>query len=561
MRFDTKMQGEFTPNFSVISKNLMLNGFLWANHSSINNGWFHSLLKQQEREAALELMNLFAIKGPHPLRDIDGSFLLAVHDQKRGRSYLYRSLLCKMSLYYRIDNGNLRWSTNPLELLDSKCSIYDQIQKDLLVVACFDNNPPNNQSFFKDIYRLPPGSSLIYAQGNIQVQKVDQLEIKKGNKYRNIWGYVEEANELVDKTFRSRFSSNETIAVQLSGGIDSASVICRLKQIGVPVVAFHWSFRGINAGDETHDARLIADYLKVPLTEIEVSTVLKANNYINPNWKFHTPYGHSFYKLFELTAQKINEYNIEIIANGHFGDHLFGPLPDISMKKQFNTLSIVERLRYWRESIGTNKATLVLDEKWEKISPKMFLYKDFLTSEAIEVAREKSELLSFPKNMKVAFLEVLNNETESSLQNKLYEQNVHMIYPLANRELIELALRIPYPYRNIPTGGMWVDKPILRLMNIGKLPPEIISKNYNYHMGALDEQYIIQNSSQIRLLLENSLLAQYGVIHPDKLREVMRNKKLSARLATSLIACCMVEIWLQSLNKVNLTNLKEENYV
>ncbi|KYG30806.1 asparagine synthase-related protein [Priestia endophytica] len=561
MRFDIKMKGEFTPNYPVIDKNLMLNGFIWANDSKINNRWFQALSKQQETKAVLELTDLLINEGMRPLCGIDGAFLMALHDQERSRSYLYRSILCKTSLYYQIDNGKLRWSTNPLELLDNKRFIHDQIQKELLLVACFNNNPPDDGSFFTDIHRLPPGYGLIYDEGNVQVRQVDQLEIKKGNKYRNIGGYVEEANKLMDETFRRRFNSNDTIAVQLSGGIDSASVLCRLKQIGIPVVAFHWSFRGIDAGDETHDARLITEYLNVPLEEIEVSTVLETNSYINPNWDFHTPYGHSFYKLFELTAQKIKEHNIDIVTNGHFGDHIFGPLPDISMDNHLSSLPIHERLRYWLESIGTDRSSPTLDEEWERISPKMFLYKDLLSNSSIELAKSKSELLRFPKNMNEAFLEVLNNETESSLQSKLSEQNVHMMYPLASRELIELALRIPYSYRDIPTGGMWVDKPILRLMNKGKLPPGIISKNYNYNMGALDEQYVLQNRNQISFLLENSFLSQYGIIDPDKLRRVMGNKKLTARLATCLISCCMIEIWLQSLNRVNVTNLEEEHHV
>ena len=128
--------------------------------------------------------------------------------------------------------------------------------------------------------------------GDIKIEQIEKLEVKKGNQYRSIWGYVEEANELADKTFKRRFTSNDTVAVQLSGGIDSASVLSRLKHIGVPVIAFHWSFKGIDAGDETSDARLITEYLDVPLKEIEVSTVLKHKNYIDQNWKFFTPYGH-----------------------------------------------------------------------------------------------------------------------------------------------------------------------------------------------------------------------------------------------------------------------------
>ena len=559
MRFDTKMRGEFAPSFSVMNDTLMLNGFIWANDAEINNGWFRSLVKQSETEATFELFDLFANKGMNSLRHVDGAFLLALHDQYHSLSYLYRSLLCKTSLYYQLENGKLKWSTDPLDLLGK--STYAQIKKDLLLVACFNNNPPNDESFFENIYRLPPGCGLIYSNGDIQIEQVDKLEIKKGDKHRNIWGYVEEANELVDQTFKRRFTSNNTIAVQLSGGIDSASVLSRLKQIGLPVIAYHWSFKGIRAGDETYDARLIANYLDVPLKEIDVSTVLRNNTYINQNWEFHTPYGHSFYKLFELTAQKIKEHNLDTLATGHFGDHIFGSLPHISMNDHLSSIPFRERLRYWFESIGTDKSRIVSESRWDKISPKMFLYKDILTNKSIELARSKSELLRYPTDMKEAFLEVLNDETESSLHNKIFEQNIHMIYPLASRELIEFALRIPYPYRNIPSGGLWVDKPILRLMNMGKLPSRIISKNYNYHMGALDEQYVIQNKDQIRLLLEDSFLTRYEIIDPDKLKQVLGDKKFTARLASSLISFCMVEIWLQSLNRINAKKLKEEHNV
>ncbi|MDI3410924.1 hypothetical protein QKW52_14155 [Bacillus sonorensis] len=126
--------------------------------------------------------------------------------------------------------------------------------------------------------------------------------------------------------------------------------------------------------------------------------------------------------MFELTAQKIKEYNIDTVTNGHFGDHIFGPLPDISMNNHLRTIPIRERFKYWFESIGTDRSSPALEKEWEEISPKMFLYKDILTNKSIELARSKSELLRFPKNMKEAFLEILNHETESSLQSNLFEK-------------------------------------------------------------------------------------------------------------------------------------------
>ena len=62
---------------------------------------------------------------------------------------------------------------------------------------------------------------------------------------------------------------------------------------------------------------------------------------------------------------------IENVTNGHFGDHIFGPLPDISMNNHLRTIPIRERFKYWFESIGTDRSSPALEKEWEEISPKM----------------------------------------------------------------------------------------------------------------------------------------------------------------------------------------------
>jgi asparagine synthase (glutamine-hydrolysing) len=117
-------------------------------------------------------------------------------------------------------------------------------------------------------------------------------------------------------------------------------------------------------------------------------------------------------------------------------------------------------------------------------------------------------------------------------------------HPLLYRPLVEFALRLPYQIRSRPYAHRWILREAMR----GILPDAVRTR-----IGKPDTSDVILwsfKTSQARLrgLVETPILADLGLIDPDKLRAAFESSSTpTASLAqrTSLFPTLAIEAWLQ----------------
>jgi len=544
----TNIKDEFS--IDTAESSLQIKGVLWTSYSEETSLLVKLLKNSSLIQAQQELNNLLLHKEIGFLKELDGSFIMSLKNSSTGKSYLYKSLLCKSSVYYRSIGSKLIWSTNVFDLLDQEKSKLEQIKADSLLLTCFGETVMPNESHFKEISRLPAGHILIYEKGHISIKKIDYLNVNPPTT-KNIFELAEQTRNILEETSRRRLNFNKPIGVLLSGGLDSAIALCVLKRIGAPVVAYHWSFRGIQAADELKYAKITTQHLDIPLYEIDAVSSIELGTYLNRDWKFTAPYNHGFYRLFEMTRDLCKEHGVESLASGYLGDVLFGPVSqDMSTKSLLNPLPLTQKLKYSLELMGTRWFGTRKQQN-TGIHPRMSWYKDYMVDNATQIEKLNSyQSILSSMNPADFLMECADSETESVLESHLFhEKQMDMYHPFASRELMELSLSIPLPYKMTPTGGQWVDKSVLRLAYIGLLPPEIISRNHRQLMTAFNEHFIIKNRTQIKsLLINDSILSAYNIVSEAKLESLLNDKRKLAQAASGLICCCMTEIWLRNLS-------------
>lgn len=495
------------------------------------------------------MQNLFNSGRLNLLTDIDGSFLLSFKEPIKNKGYLYKSLLCKSSLYFRKLGTDLQWSTNPLDLLDNNIASVEQIDPNLLLLTCLGESIPPNRSYFKDINRLPAGSLLIYNNGNITIKQIDRLKTFDF-KGKSIFDYALQTKKILDRTVSTRLKSDEKVGVLLSGGLDSSVVLYTLKELGIPVYAYHWSFNKIKSANEVDYAKAVTNHLNIPLYEIDTYSVIKDSSYLNEKWNFGTAYNHGFYRLFELTRNLCQSKGIKILAGGYLADNIFGPPLNFNFFSTIKSIPLREKFSYLKEALGTPKLSDESNLNYTSF-PRISWYRDYLTDSALNLIEPLYKSIRFPHNLEEYLPAFSNNETESTLESHLFNYEGMKLFHLFNsRELMEFSLSIPLGYRLIPTGGQWIDKPILRLAYIGRLPSKIISRNHRQLMSAMNEEYVLKNKSQIRNLLgHDSRLSEFGIIDSNKFGKMLENNQKTALAAPGIVCCCMTEIWMRSLEK------------
>ncbi len=563
MKYFEDIYGNYDTVSPISSPILQVKGVIWSSYTHHSKALVGALINKDTQKAAIELERLFQLNGYSCLKDIDGAYVMGM--RILGTQYLYKSLLCKTSLYYRLANHKLVWSTNPLKLLDASKPILQQVDRDSVLLTCLGESVPPDKSHYKDIHRLPAGYLLSFKDGEINLIRIESLTVNNSFKKSTLADYADQTRQILQATLKKRIGSlDKNIGVILSGGIDSSAALYICQQAGLNVSAYHWSFPNIKSADESYYARLVTDHLNVPLQEIDATSLIKSGSYLKPAWEFQAPYNHSFYRLFEMTRDLCLSNNTHNLTSGYLGDNLFGrrtsEFEDISFRSLLKTLSIREALRYTREKMGTLYFG-VKPRTVPNIYCRMSRYENYLTEAAKKSIRYYTSSVESPKDTAEFFYRCSDNETEAVLESHLFERKeMNMLYIFASREMMEFSLALPLCYRMTPAGSQWIDKPILRYAFIDLLPKEIISRNHRQLLDAMDEEYVIQNPKQIAYLLgDNSFLSAFEIIDGQKLSEVLTNKHLATRAASGLICCCMTELWLKSISKqfkLNSVNLE-----
>ncbi|MGX9706937.1 asparagine synthase-related protein [Laceyella tengchongensis] len=542
MRFYQTIYGSVNDSQTSIQ----LQGWIWKARSVSMKKFLDDLLNNNSDS----VQDLFESWMENPtysfLKDLDGAFILSYWNKDKREGLIYKSLLCKSSLYYKTE-PLLSWSTNPLLILKNGISPVLQVDKQNLLITYLGDPIPHNLSHFRGVYRLPAGHVIHFKNEGLEIEQVDFIQSQPLLRNKSYDYLAQTAKEIMIQTVKERWNG-EKIGVILSGGLDSCVALACFDECKVPVVGFHWTFDGIPAADESNYARLVTDHLKVPLKEIKTSSTVEDGTYLNHYWNLPVPYAHGFYRFFELVAEECEKEGISLCSSGYFGDTIFGPGEDwdVNWTTVFSSLSLNRAIRYLWESVGTPYV------KTEKANhPRYLWYKHFLSkgsNKMIDGGIITADRRSV-NNKEEIFYRSFDNETDAVLENGLFaKHNISLFHLFASRELMEFSLRIPLPYRIIPSGGQWYPKPLLRLAWKEQLPEQVLHRNHRQVMGAFIEKCILQNKEQVENYLgKDSFLALFQIIDPEKISELVKKPKLLTQSAIGLNICLMVEFWLRYL--------------
>jgi asparagine synthetase B (glutamine-hydrolysing) len=142
------------------------------------------------------------------------------------------------------------------------------VPKDLdypaLAVILRLGHPVGDDTPFLYVRALPPGSTLIWEQGQLQID-APELPIRTGS-YAQI-AFDEAADQfahLFDQAIRKRLPKDEEIVFPLSGGRDSRHILFALEANGVkPRSCVTLEFRPPTTNEDARIAGLIADAMKI----------------------------------------------------------------------------------------------------------------------------------------------------------------------------------------------------------------------------------------------------------------------------------------------------------
>jgi asparagine synthase (glutamine-hydrolysing) len=153
-----------------------------------------------------------------------GDWALTIWDPNDRSLLLAKDFAGTRHLYYRIEKGRIAWSTllDPLVRFSSTplslCAEY--------LAGCLSFLPAPHLTPYTDIAAVPPSSYLALQDGRSAIKRFWDFDPGKVIRYRTDSEYEAHFLDVFRQSVGRRFRSDKPVLAELSGGMDSSSIVC-----------------------------------------------------------------------------------------------------------------------------------------------------------------------------------------------------------------------------------------------------------------------------------------------------------------------------------------------
>jgi asparagine synthase (glutamine-hydrolysing) len=447
-----------------------------------------------------------------------------------GRVFLFRSATSNEGLLYRRDGMVLRWSSDPTELLDEGSAEFDRqalwrcCRRDMVLI-------------YHNLRPVQRGQLVIVDKHQTTSVHYDRIIPMELPRRTSLAQYAEIAYSLILQAVRPYARSGQ-VGILLSGGLDSATVLTALVEVGADVVAYHMAPDDPLA-DESSYAGMVCKHLGVPFAPIRVDC---GEDYLSDKWVFPHPYNSLAFQWLEKTADRIQRDQITFLIWGRDGDMVFGPERYGLRDVLFGDLRLQEKMMLCRGLVSS---------RWEL--PRILrsigsasLLDDY---EAVGDNARGTDFLNPEPDVVDDRFDYDYSAIEHTADLTCWRpRGIQLCSPLGDKDIQRLTTRMPNAYRLLPHRGRMISKPVLRLILSTRLPATIWRRYGRLWLDNPHKNYVLAHPQVFAELIgkPDSHLVQMGVVDPQRLAHVLAEPLDLRRHADTLICAAMTELFLRS---------------
>ncbi len=157
-------------------------------------------------------------------RKLIGDWALSIWNPKDRSLILAKDFVGARSLYYSVDQDQVTWCTmlDPLVLFGGK--VLDLC--DEYIAGWFSSFPAVHLTPYVGIHSVPPSSAVVVRSGKHTVRRYWDFDPNKRIRYGTDDEYEEHFRTAFRDSVRRRLRSDSPVLAELSGGMDSSSIVC-----------------------------------------------------------------------------------------------------------------------------------------------------------------------------------------------------------------------------------------------------------------------------------------------------------------------------------------------
>jgi asparagine synthase (glutamine-hydrolysing) len=516
--------------------------------------------------------------GAEGLRRIVGDWALCIWDPGHRELILAIDYMAIRHLFYYVTNVGIWWSTDlaPLVLLSGdKFHVQDEY-----IAGYFAGDPDAHLTPYREIQAVPPGHFVRVRNGRVLTERYWRFDPKVRIRYKTDAEYEEHFRHVFRQAVRRRLRSDAPVLAELSGGLDSSSIVCMADDIAIQERAQLPRLDTLSYYDKTEPRG--DDWVYFQKVEekrgrsgihIDASKLGSAPSSFE--YREFVPLPGYFGAGRHLEAQRaaaVQDAGYKVVLSGIGGDEFMGGNPDprlhladlivqfkvILLFKQLLAWSLVKRTPWihllWQSSVELLPSSLgqhlLKEAKVEAWLDAAFAKRTRLGIRQLGPTETFGAWLPTRRSYIGAVLAMANKMAQYGSRSLALEETR---YPYLDRDLIEFILSIPASQLLRPGQR----RSLMRRSLIGIVPQEILERSTKQY-GARTPVIALQNNwAELRAAFESGLCSKLGYINTPKLMETVQDAINGKTVHIGrLLKAISLEFWLRTLTTRDLVDLR-----
>lgn len=502
---------------------------------------------------------------------LKGDWALSVVNPAERSVVLAKDIVGTRHLYYSIENRGVTWSTllDPLVLLGRGSALNEEY-----VAGWLSFFPGANLTPYSDIHSVPPSSYVLIREGRCVTKQYWTFDPNNKIKYRTDAEYEEHFRTLFKESVRRRLRSDMPIIAELSGGMDSSSIVSMADVVmaeGKAETPRLDTLSYYNDSEPNWDERPYFQKVEQKRgrsgCHIDLSRQTMFDVNVSPDDFMATPATRLYRsRADQQSAAHMLSRKNRVVLSGIGGDEVLGGVPtpvpelaDLLAGARFG--SLVRQLKVW--ALRNRK-------------PWMYLFLDtvrtFLPRTLLRIPRERqpspwlrtsfvnrhrATLLGYEPRLKLfgpspSFQEALN--TLEGLQKQIecfsvprelpYEKR----YPYLDRDLLEFLFAVPREQLVRPGQR----RSLMRRALAGIVPEEVLNRRRKASAARAPLVAISTEWASLVRVTEHMMSEALGIVDGKSFAEALRKARYGGDIPIgALVRTLDLEFWLRDLQKCN----------
>jgi asparagine synthase (glutamine-hydrolysing) len=527
------------------------------------------LLPEGAREADVVLA-AYQRWGTGALARLIGDFSLALWDPDERCLVLACDAFSIRPLYYHVSPDFVFWASRARALLGAADLAPDVDEE--FVAGFLTSSTPSSHSAFSKVQMLPPGHLLVARGEQLRLTRYWSPDPGHQIRYRSDKDYEEHFREVFRQAVACRMRAEGPVFSDLSGGLDSSSIVC----VGDEILARNeaetpdlctasWVFEEATTVDERRFIAVVEEKRGrrgLHIRDEDYPMLSSIPSSYQPDY----PHGQlAFFARNELMGSAMAQAGCRVLLRGLAGDQVLwagiaqAPLELADLVSQGRLLRAARSCVRWSRSLRQPFVETLWRGGIHPLLPwslrartqTQYPLGNWFQSSFVERMRLMDRVLGVEDDVGFQFPSGrlkygLIREASRDIGWEFFTTSgcIEMRFPYLDRRLVEFSLAVDLEQLMRPGET----KSVLRRALRGTLPEEIRLRHSKVGLDEAVYRNLVKRGAWLSGLLSDLRASEYGFVDKQALSETLRRVRHGQRVTTpQLLRTFCLEFWLRSL--------------